>query len=81
MRYRFPSLPVPHLAGSHLCIRNGQRSSQISCDNTLYYFALELAAEARTNHMYCGLERTEKGGEEARKHGTYICAKCGIVEC
>jgi hypothetical protein len=31
MRYRYPSLPVPQLAG-HQRICNGQRSSEISCD-------------------------------------------------
>jgi hypothetical protein len=32
MRYRLPSAPVPRLAVPNVCIRNGQRSSEISCD-------------------------------------------------
>jgi hypothetical protein len=47
MRYRFPSLPVPRLAGRNVCICNGQRSSEISCDmfRTKQTFVCE-------NHQY-----------------------------
>jgi hypothetical protein len=51
MRYRLPSLPVPRLSGTNMCICNGQRSSEISCDKYTIVPRMSTKYEANKNRL------------------------------